>query len=531
MQWSADRNAGFSRANPQRLFLPDIIDPSTLRVANVESQMQNPSSLLWWMRRLIAHAEGPPRPSAAGHQVPHPRANARCSCSSVRDEEQQVLRWCEHCPVSPSGRAGPLRTTWGDAGRAVRRVRFPTVGEDGRYVLSVGPHGFYWFQVEPAAAASAAAPQAPEVRVRLSGDTLLDDPDFGRVLEARLPRLLPSRRWFVSKARQVRGVSIVERLPLGGDAQTERALFLVDVEFTEGEAEQYALPLSATPVEGGTNAPAAEVGVLLNATASVGDKRWAVQDGMTDPAFARLMLDTALHGGEVEGATSGSSAAGSATSRPRSQTSTPLAPKIPDREQSNSNVLFGDQLILKLYRRLAEGTNPELEIGEHLTAKGGFANTAPLAGAIELLGRGGPRTLAVALTYVPNEGDAWGAFLDYGPAVLRGARRGPAEQAAALCLPGDPGCTGGEEGPAAGRGHADRRAAGAGPAARPADGRDARRPRRRPRRRRVRPRAVRHDVPAVAPAIDAEHDPRDHADAGAAGRQLDRRGPAGWPRR
>ena len=343
-------------------------------------------------------------------------------------------------------------------------------------MLTVGPHGFYWFQIEPATPASADGPSVPEVRVRLTGDTLLDDPDFERALEARLPRLLPTKRWFVSKARHVRATNVVDRIALaGGDhtaaqgtvgsqgghgspavppraqaGPTERVLFLVDVEFTEGEPEQYALPLTATPAappEPGQTPPTNEVGTVLHATSTAGDRRWVVQDGMTDPAFARLLLETALHGGEAEGTVI------RLAGRRVGDESAPLPdldaipPKIPDREQSNSNVLFGDQLILKLYRRLAEGVNPELEVGEHLTARVGFANTAPLAGAIELAGRGGPRTLAVALTYVPNEGDAWGAFLDYGQRYFEALDAVPAEQVAALCLPGDPGCTGGEEGP------------------------------------------------------------------------------------
>ncbi len=90
--------------------------------------------------------------------------------------------------------------------------------------------------------------------------------------------------------------------------------------------------------------------------------------------------------------------------------------KIPKAEQSNSNVLVDERFILKLYRRLGDGVNPELEIGEHLT-RVGFTNTAAIAGAIEVVRRGGaptpPQTLAVLLTFVPNQGDAWEAFLDY----------------------------------------------------------------------------------------------------------------------
>ena len=68
-----------------------------------------------------------------------------------------------------------------------------------------------------------------------------------------------------------------------------------------------------------------------------------------------------------------------------------LTPKLPEREQSNSNVIFDERFLFKLYRRLGDGINPELEIGEHLT-KVGFEHTAPLAGAIEVATRGVPRS-------------------------------------------------------------------------------------------------------------------------------------------
>ncbi len=118
---------------------------------------------------------------------------------------------------------------------------------------------------------------------------------------------------------------------------------------------------------------------------------------------------------------------------------------MPKVEQSNSNVVFGDQLIFKLYRRLGEGMNPELEIGEHLTSKAHFANTAPLAAAIELQGVRGsitPQTLGLVLTFVANQGDAWHTFVDHAQRDFEALGALTAEQMSALCTPADGGCAG-----------------------------------------------------------------------------------------
>jgi maltose alpha-D-glucosyltransferase/alpha-amylase len=447
MQWTGDRNAGFSRANPQRLFLPVIIDPEYHAEAlNVESQMSNPSSLLWWMRRLIALRKSHPVLGVGEIKFLTP-ANPKVLAFLRSDGQQQILvianlsRFSQPVELDMKDFAGATPV------EMFGNVRFPAISETGQYSLSVGPHGFYWFVLEPAAATTD-APLPPEVKIHLQSATLLDDPAFTRLLNQRLPRLLPTRRWFVSKAKSIRGTHVIAKLPVDGiddgETPTERMLFLVEVEFNEGEPETYAIPLSAAHEAGDTTA-AVEAGVLR-----VGDNsghHWLVRDGMADVEFARSLMSLAMEGGEIEGRhvrLVGRRIEG--PDAPQYDLAS-LQPKMPDREQSNTNVIFGDQLILKLYRRLGDGQNPELEIGEHLTAKVGFTNTAPLAGAIEIVGRGQPQTLATILTFVPNQGDAWGTFLDYAQRYFEGLATLTTEQAGALCLPGDAGCSGSEDSP------------------------------------------------------------------------------------
>jgi maltose alpha-D-glucosyltransferase / alpha-amylase len=457
MQWSADRNAGFSRANPQRLFLPIIIDPEYhFEAINVEAQNANTSSLLWWMRRLIALRKRHPVFGRGDVKFLTP-ANAKVLVFLRRDESEHVLvvanlsRFSQPIELDLSEYVG-----WKPV-ELLGNVKFPTVEAGGKYSLSVGPHGFYWFHMEPATPPAAQADGMHEIRVRGASDQLLSMPEFHRVLESRLPILLPSRRWFASKARTIRTARIADRIPLEGTAAaggngaapasppTQRALFIINVEFLEGEPETYALPLSAS-VGDAANDPAA----LLQMTDGA-NRQWVIRDGMKDGDLARELLEMALHEAEAVGGLQrmvGRRIGGAGL--PDIST---LAAKIPEREQSNSNVVFGDQLILKLYRRLDEGTNPELEIGEHLT-RVGFTNTAPLPGALELQGRGSRRTLAVVLTFVPHQTDAWDVFRDHAQRYFEAVDVLTPEQAAeSLCIPGDPGCHGSEEGPPKGLAH------------------------------------------------------------------------------
>ena len=449
MQWSADRNAGFSRANPQQLFLPAIIDPEyNFEAINVEAQMANPSSLLGWMRRLIALRKNHPVLGKGEIKFLTP-SNAKVLAFVRDDGNERILvvanlsRFAQPVELDLVELAGVTPV------EMFGNTRFPTIAADGKYTLAVGPHAFYYFLLE-AASTGTGSNDAPEIQVSLAGETLLDDPSFAKAFARRLPRLLPTKRWFVSKAKTIRAVSILDRLPVGDASEdtspntVQRRIFLINVEFNEGEPELYAMPLTATVAEAWTPTPAAEAGVLLQALDGSGS-RWIVQDGMTDADFARALLDVALNERDVDGhrlqlagRRIGELAVDPAT----------LVPKVSDKEQSNSNVVFGESLILKLYRRIGDGENPELEIGEHLTTKSKFANTAPLAGTVELAVRGSratPQTLAVVLNYVPNQGDAWGVFLDYALRFFEGLDALTPEQAASLCLPGETGCPSGPD--------------------------------------------------------------------------------------
>ncbi|HEY2587172.1 MAG TPA: maltose alpha-D-glucosyltransferase, partial [Tepidisphaeraceae bacterium] len=460
MQWSADRNAGFSRANPQRLFLPVIIDPEyNYETINVEAQQANPSSLLWWMKRLIALRKHHPVFGRGDIHFLTP-ANAKLLAFLRRDEYETVLvvvnlsRFSQPIELDLSEYVGSTPV------EMFGNVRFPAVQPGAKYPLSVGPHGFYWFLLEPATPRATETPRVPQVRVPAEGPSLLADPTFERALEAELPRLLPSRRWFVSKARAIRNANVAERIEVeitqppppqaqaSSPAAAARVVFLLNVEFSEGEPDLYALPVSLVAFEEDADAPSSEAGVLMRVI-DRSQKRWVVQDGITDVEFARLLLRSAMEGRTFRGANwlrlAGRTIDG--TSAPQPDLTT-LPAKLPEREQSNNNVVFGDQLVLKLFRRLGEGTNPELEVGEHLT-KVGFTNTARLHGAIEVCGRGSPRTLAVVLGYVPNQGDAWAAFLDFAQRYYEGLDALAPEQVVGLCLPGDPGCAGSDDGPPA----------------------------------------------------------------------------------
>jgi maltose alpha-D-glucosyltransferase/alpha-amylase len=258
-----------------------------------------------------------------------------------------------------------------------------------------------------------------EIRHATGEDQNIFHGESRAAVESALPAYMPARRWFGGKARTIRSVEVVEAVPLSGFFLT-----LVSVSYTEGAPQTYMLPLSfasgqrAEQVRRQTpEAVLAEVKV--GAEGVVYDASWdkdfamalleAIKEGRRFKGASGDVVAWPMHAGDTPAASSGNGDVGPGILDPGLSS---LEPSIMKAEQSNTSIAYGDRLILKLFRRLEEGTSPELEVGRFLVEKG-FANTPPLAGAIEHhRGAKEPITLAVLQRFVPNQGDAWRYTLD-----------------------------------------------------------------------------------------------------------------------
>ena len=441
MQWSADRNGGFSRANPQRLFLPVISDPEyRFEAVNVEAQEGNSHSLLWWTRRLIALRRRHPAFSR-GDVVFLKPANHRVLAFLRRHGEELILvaanlsRFVQHVELDLAGAGAP-----GAAGaptpprdlvgmtpvEVFGNNRFPRIGEL-PYLLTLGPHDFYWFTLERDADAvggglpgGGAADETPPV-VRLVGvwSRVLQPPARGD-LEAALARALPRRPWFGGRGGSVRAVTLERAIPLRDPAAGLDACFvLARVDFSEGEAKTYGLALAfAAGAEGEALAAARPAAVVARLAPRAG--------GWRRPAPASSSTRSRRRPSCAPCSPSSSAAAGCgrATSRwwpaplrrcgespasgPRS---CPVAPSRAARQ--NLSIVFGDRLVLKLFHRIEAGVHPDLEVGRFLTDVAAFPHAPAVLGALELRpARGEAATVAVLREYVAHECDAWQLTLD-----------------------------------------------------------------------------------------------------------------------
>jgi maltose alpha-D-glucosyltransferase/alpha-amylase len=395
MQWNSDRNAGFSKAVPAQLYFPVIMDPVWgYQAVNVEAQQSDPSSLLHWTRNMIALRKIFQVFGRGTLEFLHP-ANRKVlayirSYTGEDGHSETVL-----CVANLSRFAQPVQLDLAKfAGmqpvEMLGYVPFPPI-DDTPYALTLAPYSFFWLELQ--AAAPKPLDAAPELTMEspvpvLKLADLLQDGNLGQ-LQSMLPAYLAKQRWFGGKSRSIKSASIASTTPVD-----DAVLAVVELTYEDASTDLYQLPLAiATPQERtslATSSPQAVVGevagsTLFDAAYSVAFQAALLQrtlDAANDTALSASrssVLDTATLGG--------------------------VPSHIGSAEQSNTSILYGDVAILKLFRHLRSGENPDVEMTRFLTDTAHFAHIPAYLGDLHRTNDG--TTIAFLQAFAANVGDGW----------------------------------------------------------------------------------------------------------------------------
>jgi maltose alpha-D-glucosyltransferase/alpha-amylase len=410
MQWSPDRNGGFSRADPAKLFLPAIQDPIYgYDAVNVEAQLRTPASLLNWMRRMLSirrhrHALGrgtlrflyPGNRKVLAYLREHEGETILCVANVSRAPQAVQLDIGEF-----KGRV-PLEMTGG--------ADFPPIG-DLPYLLTLPAYGFYWFELIAAPAETRFGPPPPPELFTLvrTGplETLLTGRERTAFETTVAPRFVATRRWFGDKEKSITGIRVIDVAALKDGGREAFLLPRVAVDFKGEGTQEYFVPLA---VEEGRD----EEALMPHAVARVrhGRRTGLMYGAASSPAFGIAVVEA------IKASADAPSGEGAIRFRATAQLDPgieldPADIRRAGTEQSNTSIIFGSRMILKIYRRLQSGIHPELEVARFLTEKAGFQHTPPLLGYAEhVSNEGTPTALAVLTQFVRNQGDAWGFTLD-----------------------------------------------------------------------------------------------------------------------
>ncbi len=406
MQWTPDRNGGFSRVDPARLYAPTIMDPVYgYEAINVEAQSRSLGSLLSWTKRIISVRKSS-------------QVFGRGSLTFVRPANRSVLVYLRQygneallciANLSRSAQSAEIDLSpW--RGRVpvemLGRQKFPPIG-DAPYHVTLAPYGFFWFLL-----CEQAADPVELRRLGLEFETLVVAKGVGSLWQGRtrtiferdvLPGFLATRRWFAERSSPSIEARVETIIPLGN------GLDIALIEAKGRRKERYVMPLAVTWQRMDREHR------NLNALAAVrrGPREGMLLDAAADPDFISALLDRLRRRADID-----------AGEGRRVEFSPVGKLSVPDKienvravdtEQSNTSVLVGSDCVVKLFRRLEPCINPEIEVGRFLTEIAPFANTPPILGAVELVDDHARHAIAVVHRFIENQGDAWSvtsAYLD-----------------------------------------------------------------------------------------------------------------------
>ena len=452
MQWNSDRNAGFSKCDPARLYFPVVMDPIYgYQAINVEAQLSDQSSLLQWTRNMIALRKlfpvfgrgtlvflNPPNRKILAYLRDLDRGNSShdtvlCVANLSRFAQPVSLDLAKYAGFQPVEMQG--------------YVPFPIIDRT-PYALTLAPYSFLWLELQPPSAIPELRPESARNTQGLeaveipdgetNADSIVREGWSGlvggkglRLFETALRAWLPNQRWFGAKARRIQRMRVLGWIELAAGAagvSLPPVLMFIQLHYEDVSPDTYQLPLafsSGADAEGLiTSHPQAVIAslttrsgpaVLYDATVSE-DVRQAllklVEQGVTLP-----LSSTRDVASEVESLPDRGEAGGLLNARASSvlaglNNPQNLSSRIASGEQSNTSIVYGKQLILKLFRRLQPGENPDVEIGRYLTEAARFRRIAPLLGEINIVPANGEKTtIAMLQALVANDSDGWQWFL------------------------------------------------------------------------------------------------------------------------
>jgi len=411
MQWSPDRNGGFSRADPARLYAPPIMDPVYgYQAVNVEAQSRSLSSLLSSTKRLIAVRKStlafgrgtmtfirPANRSVLAYIRQHGDEAILCVANlsrSAQATELDLSAWKERVPLEMLG-----------------RTRFPAIGEL-PYMITLAPYGFYWFELRRDRSEPAATSVVPEFETLVVpvGATWVSLARSRGIFERDvLPGHLARSRWYPERSAGAIHPTLTSAIPFCDIGDNRPWLAFFDTTRL-GVTTRYALPIQIEWVRFDRE----RYNPRALAAVRQGAREGTLLDVTTDPIFIALLLRNLREQLTVE--ENGLRLEFRPTSRfadwPIKQ---PEDISAVETEQSSSTALVDQEYVVKVFRRLEAGIKPEVEMGRFLTEVAGFANTPALLGSVEMFEGKTRSAIAVVHAMIENQGDGWtvtAAYLD-----------------------------------------------------------------------------------------------------------------------
>ncbi len=412
MQWNMNQNAGFSTANPQRLYLPIITDPIYRHESvNVATQEENPSSLLWWMKHVLSMRKRL-NIFGRGEMKIIESSNSKVLAFARTHEKQRVIVVANLSQFSQATTLSLIEYKDCDITEVFSQNKFMNVG-DGDYAITIGPYGYFWFQVDTIEKKdkSEASGELPLLKTDISWERLFDNYNEVRVLERKI--LLPFMkkcRWFGGKAKVVSKIGLHLTIPLKVDRDTH-FLSIIEVNYVQRLPEFYFLPLTFVPADSLLERVEYTVQSVV-CRGEIQGKAGFIMDSSYDKTF-RDFLFTSMENELKLKDDKGGVLTFNASMFTKIDISKGVDSKILKADQSNTAIIYNDKYFFKFYRKIEKEINPDLEIVRFLSENTSFQNSPKYAGSVEYLDHeNNVIVFGLMQEKVENQGEAWGMSVD-----------------------------------------------------------------------------------------------------------------------
>ncbi len=413
MQWSMNVNAGFSAANPQRLFLPIITDPIYRHESvNVATQEENPSSLLWWLKQVISMRK---RLNIFGRGDIKflDTANAKVLAFVRGYEKQRLIVVANLSQFSQAATLNLADYKDCEITEVFSQNRFMNVTEGGDYPITIGPYGYFWFQVDKAEKKEKveASGELPVLKTDISWERLFDNYNEVRFFERKiLPLFMKKCRWFGGKAKVINKIVVHKVIPFKVEGDTH-FLSMIEVNYVQRLPELYFIPLSFVLSDSILEKVEYTVQSVV-CRAEIQGKVGFIMDSCYDRAFRDALFLSMEKDVRVRDDDGGVLEFNSGVYAKLSS-SNGVESKILKSDQSNTAIIYNDEYFFKFYRKLEKEINPDLEIVRFLTEQTTFQNSPKYAGSVEYRDADG-KTIVFGLLQqkVENQGEAWTMSVD-----------------------------------------------------------------------------------------------------------------------
>lgn len=411
MQWSMNLNAGFSEANPQKLYLPVITDPVyRYESVNVATQSENPSSLLWWLRQVIAMRK---RLSVFGRGDMKfiDSTNSKVLCFMRSYEKQRIILVANLSQFSQVATLNLSEFKDCDVTEVFSQNRFMNVGE-GQYSITIGPYGYYWLQLDTAEkrTKSESSGELPLFSTDMSWEKVFNSYNEKRFFERKiLPPFMKKCRWFGGKAKVISKMGINKMIPVKVSGQTHY-LTVVEVHYVQRLPELYFLPLSFAPADTVIERVEYHAQSVV-CRAEIQDEVGFVMDSSYDKQFRDFLLTNMDKRARIkfdDGVLEFNSSVFN-----KIDIDGEVDSKVLKADQSNTAIIYNEKYFFKFYRKLEREINPDLEIVRFLSENTSFGNSPKYTGSMEFVDQEGKvMVFGLLQEKVENQGDAWGMTTD-----------------------------------------------------------------------------------------------------------------------